>query len=149
MAQPWTWVFQSNPTEWDLVRCLQEQPRLFWKVSHYKKDINPGDTVYMWQSSAQAMLLARCSVTSKPRLQPADPKYATYMKHRKYLEDTWRCRLVVEQVFSEPLDREELLEHPLLAEQLPIGGQAPARQGTNFSVPPDPSRLLAELTRNR
>jgi hypothetical protein len=148
-AAPWTWFFPCNPKHWDLRRCLAEQPGLFWKVSSYKKDIQIGETVYMWESGPKAALLARCSVTSRPRLQPADPKYAPYMRDPKYRQDMWRARLHVEQAFASPIPRDELVEHALLADQLPIGGPASARQGTNFSVPPAAAELLDRLTRDR
>ena len=149
MAAPWTWIFQSTPGDWDLRRCLVEQPGLFWKVSAYKNDINIGDTVFMWESGSDAALLARCSVTSRPRKQPADPKYAPYVRHRKYLEEMVRARLRVDLVLTSPLKRRELIEHAVLADQLPIGGAPGARQGTNFNVHPTAASLLAELAAAR
>ena len=149
MSGHWTWIFQCNPKEWDLRRCLAEQPGLFWKVASHKNEIKLDHTVFMWESGPEAALLARCVVTSKPRLQPADPKYAPYMRDRKYLKEMWRARLRVERVFDDPLTRDELLQHELLANQLPIGGAPAARQGTNFSVHPDAARLLEHLTSDR
>jgi hypothetical protein len=103
----------------------------------------------MWESGPKAALVARCSVTSTPRLQPADLKYAPYLRDPKYREDMWRARLRVERAFASPIPRDELLGHALLANQLPIGGLASARQGTNFSVPPATAELLDRLTRDR
>jgi hypothetical protein len=119
-----------------------------WKVASYKQDIAIGDTVYMW-GGPNATLLARCSVSSKARLQPADTKYAPHMLHPKYLEDMWHARLRVERTFAMPISRQELLKHPVLASQLPIGGAPSARQGTNFSVHPDAAQLLDRFTRDR
>ena len=149
MAVQWTWIFQSTPGDWDLRRCLLEQPGLFWKVSAYKSDINVGDTVYMWESGADAALLAQCSVTARPRMQPADPKYASYIRHPKYLDEMVRTRLKVEVVLRSPLTRLELMKHALLEKQLRIGGAPGARQGTNFNVHPDAAKLLAELVAAR
>jgi hypothetical protein len=145
-TRAWSWVFQCNPKEWDLRRCLVEQPGLFWKVSRFKKEIKIGDTVYMWESGPSAALLARCTVTSNPRLQPADPKYAEYMLDPKYLADMWRARLRVEHVLAPPIARDDLLSYPLLEEQLPIGGVPSARQGTNFSLHPAVADALDSLT---
>jgi hypothetical protein len=149
VAQPWTWIFQSTPGEWLLREALAEEPRLLWKVSRYKNDINVGDTVWMWESGRDACLLARCTVTSRPRLQPADPRYEKYVVDPKYREDMWRAGLRVERVFDKPLPREELVADESLAALPPIGGPTTARRGTNFSVKPPEAAILEAMANGR
>jgi hypothetical protein len=142
----WTWIFQAKPGEWDLRGQLAEQPRAQWKVATFAKDMQVGDTVYLWESGKDAALLAKCTLTSKPAVQPLRPELRPYVRHPKYLEDIRRAGLVVDQVFDPPLARDVLLEEPLLAKLAPIGGPPAARQGTNFSVPPPAAEVLARLT---
>jgi hypothetical protein len=82
-------------------------------------------------------------------MQPADPKYAPYMKDKKHEKDMVRARLKVDVVLDPPLSRDELIHHELLADLLPIGDPAAGRQGTNFSVPPSEAALLADLVAER
>lgn len=104
-----------------------------------------GDAVYLWESGANAALLARCRLTSKPAVQPLRPELQPYVRHPKYLEEIRRAGLLVERVIQPELTRTMLVKHPLLAQLAPIGGPSAARQGTNFSVPPPAAELLAVL----
>ena len=141
--KPWTWIFQSNPRQWDLRGALAQEPRLSWKVSSFRADIKVGDTVYMWECGARAALLARCTVISPPRVELAQAKYERYALDPKYLDEMCRAELSVDLVLGDPLCREALLQHAELRNQRPIGGAT--HQGTNFDVPPDPAALLARV----
>ena len=143
----WTWIFQAKPGEWDLRGQLAEQPRAQWKVSAFGADMKIGDTVYLWESGPNAALLARCRLMSKPAVQPLRPELRSYVRHPKYLGEIKRVGLLIEQVIRPELSRTVLVEHAALAELAPIGGPPTARQGTNFSVPPEAAVLLERLVR--
>jgi len=145
----WTWIFQAKPGEWDLRSQLAEQPRAQWKVATFAAEMKIGDTVYLWESGPKAALLARCRLTSKPVVQPLRPELRAYVRHPKYLGEIRRAGLLVELVIEPELTRQELLEHPALAALAPIGGPTAARQGTNFSVPPQAAELLDALVGSR
>lgn len=147
MSTNWTWIFQAKPGEWDLRGQLAEQPRAQWKVSAFAADTKIGDTVYLWESGANAALLARCRLTSRPAVQPLRPDLQQYVRHPKYLGEIKRAGLVVEHVIEPELPRSVLVEHPVLAQLAPIAGPTAARQGTNFSVPPRAAELLDRLAR--
>lgn len=146
MGSTWTWIFQAKPGEWDLRGQLAEQPRAQWKVSAFAADMKIGDTVYLWESGANAALLAKCRLTSKPVVQSLRSELRPYVRHPKYLGEIKRAGLVVERVVAPALTRPMLLAYPELADLAPIGGPPAARQGTNFSVPPQAAALLDRLT---
>jgi hypothetical protein len=98
-----------------------------------------------WESGPNAALLAKCRLTSKPTVQLLRPELRPYVQHPKYLGEIKRAGLLVERVIEPELTREMLQAHPLLAELAPIGGPTAARQGTNFSVPPEAADLLDKL----
>jgi hypothetical protein len=145
----WTWIFQAKPGEWDLRSPLAEQPRAQWKVATFAAKMKIGDTVYLWESGPNAALLARCRLTSKPVVQPLRPELRDYVRHPKYLGEIRRAGHVVEFVIEPELTRQELLEHAAFAALAPIGGPTAARQGTNFSVPPQAAELLDALVGSR
>jgi hypothetical protein len=147
VTQNWTWIFQAKPGDWDLRGQLAEQTRAQWKVSAYAADMKIGDTVYLWESGRNAALLAKCRLTAKPTVQPLRPELRPYVRHPKYLGEIRRAGLVVEQVIRPELPRALLVEHELLSNLPPIGGRPAARQGTNFSVPPQAAALRDRLVR--
>jgi hypothetical protein len=143
VSEPDAYIFQSNPREWDLPGTLGSLPRFQWRVTRYKRDIKPGDRVYMWEALPTRGILAIATITSRPRIETLDQEMIPFMRDpKKYSEEATLVRLEVDEILRTPMSHEELLNDPLTAKQPPI---CPPYQGTNFFVPPDRARTLGVL----
>ncbi len=147
---PQTWVFQSNPSRFDIDEFLSTFPRQFsFLVTRYKDEIAPGDQVFVWRSSgdkakARAGVIAEAAVTRSAELRPDDeaarpywtnPEEANEVRHRVML------RLVRVANSKEVLRRDWLLEDPIL-KNLAVLRMA---SGTNYRVSPEHAARLASL----
>ncbi|WP_199930314.1 EVE domain-containing protein [Brevibacillus brevis] len=67
-----TWIFQGNPNRFKVDEYLRENKEIVWSIrqGHYVKDIQIGDTVYIWRSEAGKKgyggIVARTTVTDLP-----------------------------------------------------------------------------------
>lgn len=67
-----TWIFQGNPNRFKVDEYLRENKDIVWSIrqEHYVKDIQIGDTVYIWRSEAGKRgyggVVARATVTGMP-----------------------------------------------------------------------------------
>jgi len=58
------WVFQCNPTQYDILSEWQNRTDETWSVSTYKKDIHPGDKVILWVTGKISGCYGLCTVKS-------------------------------------------------------------------------------------
>lgn len=58
------WVFQCNPTQYDILSEWQNRTEETWSVSTYKKDIHPGDKVILWVTGKNSGCYGLCTVKS-------------------------------------------------------------------------------------
>lgn len=58
------WVFQCNPTQYDILAEWQNRTDETWSVSTYKKDIHPGDKVILWVTGKISGCYGLCTVKS-------------------------------------------------------------------------------------
>jgi hypothetical protein len=58
------WLFQANPTTYDIAAAIRNLPEQTWVVRQHRADVHAGDTVYLWQSGAGGGLIARASTRS-------------------------------------------------------------------------------------
>ncbi|WNQ12064.1 EVE domain-containing protein [Paenibacillus aurantius] len=67
-----TWIFQGNPSRFKVDDYLRENQDIVWSIrqEHYVKDVQVGDTVYIWRSEAgkkgNGGIVARATVTGLP-----------------------------------------------------------------------------------
>ena len=62
-----TWIFQGKPEIWNGTAGV-ELTDIHWVVRQHENDIQVGDRVYIWQSGADAGIIATATVTSGPTL---------------------------------------------------------------------------------
>jgi hypothetical protein len=113
-AQTNVWIFQANPTVFDIDRAVSEEPEMPWVVRQYAKEVRKGDRVYVWRSGPEAGVIATATVTSDPEILPgvADSPYA--LKPESLEKSELRVRLKMEKVLPAPIKRADLLEDPVL-----------------------------------
>jgi hypothetical protein len=141
-GQPRAWIFQANPTLYDLESALQTLTELTWLVRQHKDDIKQGDTVYLWEGGSDAGIIAVATVTAGPALRGQNEQDTVFDRDAtKFAGDQLRVLLRVERVLGNRLSRVDLRTHPILQNMTIL--KAP--QGTNFALSVDEARALSAL----
>lgn len=74
-----SWLFQGNPDRFDINGFLATRPALTtWIVSRYKREIEPGDQVFLWRAigggaEADSGIVAEAEVLARPALMHEPP----------------------------------------------------------------------------
>jgi hypothetical protein len=122
------WLFQCNPTRFDLAALLESgRSREEWAMNQGRNLVSPGDRVFFWQTGKEAKLLSIGRVIS-------NVEERTGSEFGRYWVD-----IAFENKIKPPLTREEALANETLRNFAPFKGA----MGTNF-VLRDPA-IIAEL----
>lgn len=141
---PEVWIFQANPKLYDISAALGELSVLDWQVNQSRHQIHAGHTVYVWQSGADAGILARGEVLTEPEPISA-PRDVFWDQPADHDEEKPRVWLRIDRVLDEPLLRTELMAIEATADLLIIR-QANA---TNFGVNDRQAAALRQLFDDR
>src|SRR5207302_11190296 len=112
-----SWIFQNNPTFWDLRAAARGLSEISWSTTQHVSEIVPGDRVYMWEAGPDAGIQATGAVLDRPARRPEVPAEALYRKKEDPSGETERVRVrvSVEQLVDPPLLRSELMSIPRLS----------------------------------
>lgn len=144
-----TWIFQANPSRFDVDGFLHVGPTIFtWLVTRYMNEIRVGDRVYLWRAASddtsKAGVFAEAEVHSAVIRSAADEQSRLFWKDsevgRSEADRVW-LRLIRRANSKELLKRDWLKEDPLLR-NLSILRFAAA---TNFEVQEHEARRLAQM----
>jgi MoxR-like ATPase len=138
------WLFQANPSYYNLDRALRELRAIEWTVKGKANVVHAGDRAYLWRSGPQAGIVAVGTVGTEPAESPPDPAELTYwLQPEKYGLDQVipRVRVDIDQVLGAPLLRTTLREDSVLSGLMVI--RAP--QGTIYEVSPEQQDRIDEL----
>lgn len=135
------WLFQANPSIYDIDQALSELEDVTWVVRQYKGDVHAGDRVYLWRSGADAGVVATATVTSDPAELPGDGEDPYILKAEALAKPELRVRLHIDSVLPEALKRSDLREHSVLKDLEVI--KFP--NATNFRVSPEQDEALQAL----
>lgn len=137
-----TWVFQGNPTYYDVDAAIHSLNELSWLVNQHADEIKVGDSVYLWRSGPNSGIVALAIVTEGPS------EFEEYPEETKFNRDTekftgvkLRVRLRLERTFDPPVPKSRLVSTPALSRMRIIV----APQGTNFAVTDDEAIALLTL----
>ncbi len=137
-----TWMFQGNPSLFDLKSALSELDQLTWLVKQNKNQIHAGDRVFFWQSGNEAGILGTGIIISEPEIQLENPEERVFnLDQSKFEGEQIRVLIDIEEVFTKPIFRKQLLAFPEL-NNLSILRNA---QGTNFPVTTEEADFLEKL----
>jgi hypothetical protein len=130
-----TWLFQANPKVW-LGFHENFKPQVGatgdWTVSRYRKEIDPGDRVLLWEAGSRGGLLAIGEITGEPYAHdPSDEQ----------VKPVWKVLLRYTRILKEPIQRSTFLKDPVLRNMLHV--RVP--QGSNFKVTEDEWKVLQKL----
>lgn len=79
-----TWIFQGNPTRFDIEGYLATAKRVRWTVRQHRAEIATGDRVFFWVAGAgqkeRAGIIAAGRIADSPALVPDDPAASPYWR---------------------------------------------------------------------
>lgn len=135
-----TWFFQANPKVWIGFSEQFKQQTVGatgdWTVSRYKKEIDPGDRVLLWEAGSNARLLAIGEITGEPfELDPS------IRRSGKQVKPVWKVRFQYTHILKELIQRSTFKKTKVLQDMLHI--RAP--QGSNFKVAEEEWKVLQKL----
>lgn len=135
------WLFQANPTVYNLAEELKTKSVgdvADWSVSRYRDEMDPGETVLLWQGGEHAGIYALGELIGEPFERPT----GEFWPDREDRPETeWAVPYRYTRILDRPLVKADLQRHPILRELLVI--QMP--QGTNFMVTPEQWSALQEM----
>ncbi|HEY1499725.1 MAG TPA: EVE domain-containing protein [Acidobacteriaceae bacterium] len=140
------WLFQSNPTLYDLrgaLRCLREQ---VWSVSRYANQIGTGDRVYLWEAGREGGVAAVAEISEPPRLLPEPSAQLPFARvAAAFAGDRARARLRILTVIEPVIPRRSIVSNPDLQEL----GVLRFPRGTNYRLSLDQWQALNSLVQDR
>jgi 5-methylcytosine-specific restriction protein B len=135
-----TWLFQANPKVWDGFHENFKQQTVGatgdWTVSRYKKEIDPGNRVLLWEAGSRGGLLAIGELTGEPFQQ--EPSTG---RSDEQVNPVWKVLFQYTHFLKEPIQRSTFLKDPVLRKMHHI--RAP--QGSNFKVTEEEWKVLQKL----
>ena len=135
------WIFKCNPEKYRLSERLGDSnPIITWTVSRYRDQINPGDTVFLWETGPDRGIRAVFRVESAPQELPELESEQPYWVQR---DTESRCRVVgILTRRDVHLPGDNLRSVPGLEELSVFHG---FQQSTNFIVTPEQGSILVRL----
>lgn len=141
-----TWIFQSNPRLFDLVKGLTELTEFTWLVKRHRDAMHIGDTVYLWEAGAEAGIVAVATIKSAPKSELEAEASKKFSKGEdKFEGEQLRVWLTIDRVLPDRITRTALLKHPQLRSLTILS----APQGTNFPVSMEEAEALKILLDGR
>jgi MrcB-like, N-terminal domain/AAA domain (dynein-related subfamily)/EVE domain len=111
-----SWIFQANPKLFDLSGALNELTELSWIIQQHKKKVAVGDQVFLWESGKNAGIVAVAEVLTSPEETAEHDDEKRFSKARdKFGGVRPRVRLIIKQILTERVRRDELLSHTTLS----------------------------------
>ena len=110
------WLFQANPTRYDIYGALKRYEEMTWTVSQHREAIQAGDDVYLWASGADGGIIAVGTILDEPRERsPAHEEDEFWAEGAAPEPGGWEVAIHV-RALDPPISREEMLAHPVLRE---------------------------------
>jgi MoxR-like ATPase len=135
------WLFQANPSIYDIDLALTEVNELEFTVRQKADDVHEQDRVYLWRAGKDAGVVATATVLSEPveSVGNADDPYV--VKPDQLAAPAPRVKVRVDRVLSRVLSREALLEHSILKDL----GVLRFAHSTNYAVTAEQDAALRTL----
>jgi MoxR-like ATPase len=135
------WLFQANPSIYDVDQALSESGELTWVVRQYTSEVHKGDRVYLWRSGPDSGVIATATVDDGPTVMPGDAGDPYLLKPEALSKAEPRVVLHVDSVLSTPIRRSDLLDHSVLKDL----GVIKFANATNFKVTKEQDEALQAL----
>jgi len=120
------WLFQCNPSQYDIVSSLKANALDSWLVRSHKDSIKEGDKVILWVTGAQAGCYALAEILNKPTVR-SESTHDTHWKVDSK-EELRAGIMITHNLVNAPVLQSAIDTNPNLKKLK--GGN----QGTNFSA---------------
>jgi hypothetical protein len=136
------WIFQASPAYYDADGAVRALPELAWLVKRYRHEIKAGDRAFIWETGANAGIIAIVRVLFDPTmLAEASGETAFHRDPTKFTGPRLRVRVRVDKVVDPRLSR-RLIAQDDVARTLHNFKFA---NGTNYPVTPAQAAALGRL----
>ncbi len=135
------WLFQANPTIYDIDHALSELTEVTWVVRQSKNEVRKGDFVYLWRSGPDAGVVATATVMNDPVEMPGDTDDPYVIKVESLSKPEPRVVLRIDSVLPAVIRRSDLIEHSILKDL----GVIRFAKATNFKLTSQQDRALRAL----
>lgn len=136
------WIFKCDPKRYCLSdRLMDPNPEITWTVTRYKKEIAPGDTVFLMESGPKRAIRAVIRVNTAPAEMV---ELETEQTHWAERDTATKCRVKSTITDRINLPVAELESAPGLENLSIFHG---VQQGTNFRVSDAEGEILLSLVR--
>lgn len=144
-----TWIFQGNPTIFDIDNYVQNNKYIWWSLrqEHFVDKIQLNDEVYLWRSDGGKRgtggILAKARVVGLPQERAGDRSAEDYWHTDDWQSPYLAVKLEILEVRLEEgfISRLSLLDHPVLKDLLIHR----LRQQTNYLLHPEHAFELNEF----
>jgi hypothetical protein len=135
-----SWIFKCDPKLYRLSDRLSDpNDSISWLVTRYKKDIMPGDTVFLMETGPKRAILAVMRVDEAPQERAELEHEQAYWENR---DAETRCRVLGTIIKRVDLPIERLKSVEALNELSILEG---FQQGTNFKVTEAEAEILLRM----
>lgn len=143
---PGYWVFQANPTRYDLATALGQRKEMAWLALQRARTMRVGDRVFMWEAGPNAGIVGYATIIKAPENSPFPDDEIPFSRDPEKFEGLQpRVRLRIEGTVSPRVTKAELEAHLQLRELAIV--RAPRM--TNYLLTPDQGRTLEALVADR
>ncbi len=140
------WIFQTDPTRYNILNALAELKQLGWQVNQHKDKIKKGDIALIWMSGKDAGIYAVSRVISDPEVRFGLPEEDKYCLDESLLSNIKGNMVIIEinkNMSNAPLFRQEIKK----IEGLRVLNILKQAQGTNFPVTQEEWAIIKEKIR--
>lgn len=138
------WVFNGNPTRWDVVSALRNEDVETWSVAQHADDIGIGDRFVLYVTGQKAGIYSLGSVTSDVDEQMPSGESEHYNVGHNDFHAKPRVSVKIDHnLVDTPILRDEIADDPKL-QSAPFG-----TQGTNISIQEKAFRHIERIAKHR
>ena len=128
-----SWVFQSNPSKWNLIKALEENVNNDWAANQNREKMKMGDLIFFRQSEPNSGVYAIGHLMKEPA------------NRGENVFGEWGVVVSFDYKINPPLLKPEINSNVDLRAITQINGL----QGSNFSLPKDTSQFLLKHVESR
>ena len=127
-----SWVFQANPTIFDIEGAIAALTRMRWTIRKYKDRIRKGDVVFFWMSGQRSGCVGRGVIVTDPQAMAELAEEQPFHRNSEEIGDTNATRVELEITHRclPPISRVSLLDDPVLKNMQVLR----IAQGTHFPL---------------
>jgi hypothetical protein len=134
------WIFQCNPSIYDLKNALLKKAVNTWTVAAHKDKIKPGDKVIIWQTGNEAGCLALGEVLTEPAFIEESVEEKEFYYGKDESTGGLRVKMKILNNFTEaPILWQEIKDLP------EFNNFKAGNQGTNFSATKEEFETIEEI----